>query len=87
MSSRQAKPGLTSVYVAHVFVIAALLTSAFMLTTATELGPMGPLVIAEALYLAAFAFLIEVGLAARVGFTAALRAIERRRASTFAQEA
>jgi len=70
-----------------VIVIAALLTSAFMLTTATELGPMGPLVIAQAFYLATFAFVVELGLGARAAFTAALRAIERRRTATFAQEA
>jgi hypothetical protein len=87
VTSPRARPSNTSVYVAHVFVIAALLTSAFMLTTATELGPMGPLVIAEALYFAAFAVVVELGLAARAAFTVALRAIERRRASTFAQEA
>lgn len=87
MTSPPATLSITSVYMAHVFVIAALLTSAFMLTTATELGPMGPLVIAEAFYLAAFAFVVELGLGARAAFTAALRAIERRRASTFSQEA
>lgn len=87
MTSYQPGSRGTSIYVAHVFVVATLLTAAFMLTTAAELGPMGPLVIAEALYLAAFALVVELGLAARAGFTAALRAIQRRRESTFAQEA
>ena len=87
MTSHQPVSSGTSIYVAHVFVVAALLTAAFMLTTAAELGPMGPLVIAEALYLAAFALVVELGLAARAGFTAALRVIQRRRESTFAQEA
>ena len=85
MTSRH--PSLTSVCVAHVFVVAALLTSGFMLSTATELGPMGPLVIAEALYVAAFAFIVELGLVARAGLAAALRVIERRRALTHGQEA
>jgi hypothetical protein len=80
-------PGGTSVYVAHVFVVASLLTAAFMLSTATELGPMGPLVIAEAFYLAGFALVVELGLAARAAFSVALRAIERRRVSGRAQRA
>ena len=87
MTSPRARPSITSVYVAHVLVIAALLTSAFMLTTATELGPMGPLVIAEALYLAAFAFIVELGLAARAALAVALRSIERRRAPHLTREA
>ena len=87
MTSHQPASSDTSIYVVHVLVVAALLTAAFMLTTAAELGPMGPLVIAEALYLAAFALVVELGLAARAGFTAALRAIQRRRATTLVQEA
>ena len=68
----------SAVYVAHVFVVAALSTAAFMMMTAVELGPLGPLVIAEALYLAAFAVLIELGLATRVVLASAMRAIGRR---------
>jgi hypothetical protein len=60
-----------------VFVVAALSTAAFMMMTAVELGPMGPLVIAEALYLAAFAVVIELGLATRRVFASAMRAIGR----------
>lgn len=66
MSAARQTAACTAIYVAQTFVVAALLTAAFMLLTATELGPMGPLVIALALYLGAFAFLIEVGLAAKL---------------------
>lgn len=76
----------SAVHVAHVFVVAALSTAAFMMMTAVELGPMAPLVIAEGLYLATFALAIELGLAMRVALIAAKRAISRRLSSQ-AQEA
>ena len=78
MTTPIAKTHASAVYIAHVFVVAAVSTAAFMMKTAAELGPMGPLVIAEALYLAAFAVLIELGLAMRVALFAARRAIWRR---------
>lgn len=78
MTTPVANTDSCALYVAHVFVVAALSTAAFMLVTAVELGPMGPLVIAEGLYLAAFSLVIELGLAARVALIAAKRAISRR---------
>lgn len=78
MKTSNTNANACAVYVAHVFVVAALSTAAFMMMTAVELGPMGPLVIAEALYLAAFAVLIELGLATRVILASAMRAIGRR---------
>lgn len=78
MSSQVVKPGATAVYVAHVFVAAALATAGFMLMTAPELGPMAPLVIAQALYVGAFALAVELGLAARAVAVAAAKAIQRR---------
>lgn len=48
----------------HVFVAAAVATSIFMLCTANELGPFGPLVIAEAFYLLGFAAAAEAAILA-----------------------
>ncbi len=70
--------GPSAAFYAHVLVAAALATAAFMLATAADLGALGPLVIAEAFYLAAFAVLVEVGLAGRAALVAATRAISRR---------
>ena len=81
MNAVSDKTHASAVYVAHTFVVAALSTAAFMMMTAVELGPMGPLVIAEALYLAAFALVIELGLAARAALSAAKRVVSRRAAS------
>ena len=78
MTAAMPKDNATPTYVAHTLVVAALSTAAFMLLTAVELGPMGPLVIAEALYLAAFALVIELGLAARVAILTAKRVLARR---------
>ena len=78
-NSTKATDNAGAIYVAHVFVVAALATAAFMMMTAVELGPMGPLVSAEGIYLGAFAFLIEFGLAARAVLLTAKRAVSRRR--------
>ena len=77
MTTATARSDSSAVYVAHVVVVAALSTAVFMMTTAVDLGPMGPLVIAEGLYLAAFALAIEVGLAARIALRAGKRAVAR----------
>ncbi len=87
MSSTQLNQGATRVFLAHLFVVASLMTSGFMLSTATELGPMAPLVIAEGFYLAGFALVIEVGLAARALGETALRALARRRGNAEMLEA
>ena len=67
-------------FIAHAFAAGALATSALMVATAGELGPMGPLVIAQAFYLATFALTVEGALLARVVVAAARRAVQRRRA-------
>jgi hypothetical protein len=86
VTAAHATPSVTCVYLAQVLVVAALLTAAFMLMTASELGPMGPLVIAEAFYLAAFASVVQIGLLARSAYKFALSLIEARRADSLAQE-
>jgi len=65
---------------AHLFVFAAVLTAGFMLLTANELGPFGPLVIAEALDLAAFAVTFEALLLAGQTWSF-IRAVMRMRAA------
>ena len=87
MSSARAPSSITSVYIAQVFVVAALLTAAFMLLSATELGALGPLVIAEGLYLGAFALVVEVGLLARAVYVFMVSAIEELRADKLARGA
>jgi hypothetical protein len=76
----------SSSYLAQVIVVAALLTSAFMLMTAAELGPMGPLVIAEGFYLAGFALMVELGMLAGSACKLAVAAIETRRADVLETE-
>ena len=60
MSSAAANQPASTGAVAHVFVAASVATAAFMLMTANELGPFGPLVIALAIYLASFALIFEL---------------------------
>ena len=81
MSNAGANSSEISVQVAHVFVVAALATAAFMLSTAAELGPMGPLIIAEGFYLGAFAGLVELALAIRSALKMIARRAERRPAA------
>ena len=87
MISRTGTRTASSLWLVHVFVVAAWFTAGFMLTTAAELGPMGPLVIAEALYLAAFALVVELGLGAHAVSRALSGFLERRRAPQLAQDA
>ena len=63
------------------FALAAVATSSFMLLTANELGPFGPLVIAEAFYLLGFAATLEAAVLAVSAWRFVRNALERRRAA------
>ena len=73
------QPVATGGILVHVFSASALTTAGLMLATAGDLGPIGPLVIAQALYLAAFALTAEVAIAAAAGLQAVRRRLATRR--------
>jgi hypothetical protein len=64
--------------VLHACVLAVMCTSLFMLFTAAELGPLGPLIVAGALYLAFAAACVEVALGLFALMRMAARIAQRR---------